>query len=136
MASAPLTPRAPCELGDTRPAVAAVLLLAGTAADCGLTDRTAHRAAELARLDLHIAAPPPATEDAAGEDLHDEEAGSGDEAYDALRHTVTRDGDWPRCLECGEITALDTNRGRGTGVQGQAGSGFWAMRCSPILAAA
>lgn len=74
--------------------VALVLLLAGTAADCDLGDRTAQRAAELARLELHIAAPP-------GE--ADAESSAG-EAYDALRHTVTRDGGWPRCATCDEIT--------------------------------
>lgn len=88
--------------------VAAVLLLAGTAADCDLDDRTAQRAAELARLDVHIAAPPPAAdEEEADEDLNDEQ-GSGDdsEVYDPLRHTLTHDGCWPRCATCWQVTVL------------------------------
>ena len=86
--------------------VAAVILLAGTAASCDLGDRTAERAAELARLDVHIAAPPPPGHGLSQDDPDDDASEAGGEAYDALRHTVTRDGGWPACAECGEITML------------------------------
>ena len=59
---APPAPDAPAGQVD-HIGVAAVILLAGTAASCDLGDRTAERAAEMARLEVHIAAPPPADDD-------------------------------------------------------------------------
>lgn len=78
--------------------VAAVILLAGTAASCDLSDRTAERAAEFARLGIHVEAPPPS-------EPHLLPAAAG-EVYDSQRHTVARDGGWPRCAGCGEPTVL------------------------------
>ena len=69
--------------------VAAVILLAGAAASCDLSDRTAERAAEFARLGIHVEAPPPS-------EPHLLPAAAG-EVYDSQRHTVARDGGWPRC---------------------------------------
>ena len=81
--------------------VAAVILVAGTAASCDVSDRTAQRAAEFALLDVHIAGPR-----AAGHDRGGGPRRLGRESYDAQRHTVTREGGWPRCAGCGEIIAL------------------------------
>ena len=99
---APPAPDAPAGQVD-HIGVAAVILLAGTAASCDLGDRTAERAAELARLEVHIAAPPPADDDTPDDDPDD--PGTA-EVYDAQRHTVTREGSWPVCAGCGEITVL------------------------------
>ena len=84
--------------------VAAVILLAGTAASCDLGDRTAERAAEFARLGIHIAAPPVPDDQGQAAD-HRGESAAG-ELYDSQRHTVTREGGWPRCAGCGEPTVL------------------------------
>lgn len=75
--------------------VAAVILLAAIAASCDLTDRTAARAAEFARLGIDVVTPP---------------AQSERESYDALAHTVTRPGDLPRCAECGEYRSCEEHQ--------------------------
>ena len=95
--------------------VAATLLLAGIAPTCDPTATTVDRAAEFARLDVDIVPAPRAAPDHAGRqpDAHGVATGDdphghrspGDEpavSYDAQAHTVTTDGDLPRCAECGE----------------------------------
>lgn len=78
--------------------VAAVILLASIARSCDLTDRTAARAAEFARLDIAVVTPP--TPRGAGVQLGGS-TGTGElGSYDALAHTITRPGDLPRCAEC------------------------------------
>ena len=97
--------------------VAATLLLAGTARACDPQTPVVDRAAEFARLDVDIVPAPRASADRPGPAstgsalvaaLPDDSAGRDDEvevSYDAQAHTVTVDGDLPRCAECDQHTS-------------------------------
>ena len=92
----------PGEVGEVRDvSVAATLLLAGTARTCDPQASVVDRAAEFARLDIDIV---PAPREAL--DQNSTEPGDQPEvSYDAQAHTVTVDGDLPRCAECDQHTS-------------------------------
>lgn len=98
----PLGPGRP--VGDVRDvSVAATLLLAGTARTCDPDATVIDRAAEFARLDIDIVPAPRTAPDQTGPGdvgSDDESVISNDASYDSLAHTVTVDGDLPRCAEC------------------------------------